>query len=223
MDKSHVIVALDVPWTHQGWFYATLLLPHCTSFKIGMELFLNAGMSFVSQLSQNDQVFLDLKLADTPDTVRRSVKQICRHRFKPRFLSVRGTPAVVRAAIEGRGDNEYPKILLVPMLSSEDSWDDHPYSRIGKLVREAEAVGCEGYVASGKRIAIVRDAAPDKIIVSPGIRLPDQGRDNHRHSCTPSEAARLGSTYIVVGRHVIEAENPVEAFNIIVEDLENVE
>lgn len=224
MDKTNVIVALDVPWANRGWFYSTLLMPHCTFFKVGMELLLDANMSFVRQLAQNERVFLDLKLSDTPDTVRRTVKRICGHKYKPNFLTVRGEPQVVTAAIEGRGDNEYPKILHVPKLSSEAGWDiDHPHSPFRHMIKELEYVGCEGYVASGRRISMVRDIAPDKIIVSPGIRLPDQGRDNHRHSCTPSEAAMAGADYIVVGRPVIEAENPVEAFNSIVEDLENVE
>ena len=222
--KDKVFVALDFPYQHQGMTMASLLMPDCTSFKIGLQIFMDAGMQFVRILAQNDTVMLDLKLADTPDTVREVVRMICRNRkIKPHFLTVRGEPEVVKAAIEGRGQSEYPKIIHVPRLSSrEDTSMDDYYLR--QEIAKLEQVGCEGYVASGRhRIPVVRASAPDKIIISPGIRLVGQELDNHRHHCTPSEAFNLGSTFIVVGRPVIAAKDPRAALHLILEDLNNVE
>ena len=208
-----IIVALDVPWAHEGWTLATKLIPRCTFFKVGMELFLDAGISFVRQLSQNDKIFLDLKLADTPDTIRRTVERICRHKYKPVYLSVRGEPAVITAALKGRGDNEYPKIIHVPRLSSqEERTFDEYYLR--QEIAALEQVGCEGYVASGRsRIRVIRQAAPETTIISPGIRLEGQDRHNHRHYCLPHQAIEEGANHIVVGRPIIEAEDTVAAFN----------
>ncbi len=221
--RDQIIVALDVPWTHQGWFFATLLMPECTFFKVGMELFLDCNMSFIRQLAQNDRVMLDLKLADTPDTIRRSVERICRYKYKPQFLTVRGTPEVVAAARKGRGDNEYPKIIHVPRLSSEEDGPMDDYCLRQEVVA-LEQAGCDGYVASGRhRIPVVRKAAPDAIIISPGIRLGGQELNNHRHHSLPSEAIRLGANYVVVGRPIIEAKDSKVALKHFIEDLENVE
>lgn len=223
MDKDHVIVALDFPYQHQGLTMAGILMPDCNFWKVGLQIFIDANMSFVRTLAQNDRVMLDLKFADTPDTVGEAIKMICKKKIRPHYLTVRGEPEVVTAAIKAKGGSEYPKIIHVPRLSSrEDGSMDDYYLR--QEIAALESVGCEGYVASGRfRIPVVRKSAPDKIIISPGIRLPNQDVNNHRHHCTPSEAFNLGSTFIVVGRPVIHAEDPKAALKLIHEDLKNVE
>jgi orotidine-5'-phosphate decarboxylase len=187
-------------------------------YKVGMELYAAAGMEIVSQLSSfGKNVFLDLKLYDIPETVRRATQQICGNGV-PTFLTVHGSRAIMRAAVEGRGDSK-TKLLGVTVLTSFDQEDladlgfPVPVSDLVELrVRKAVESGMDGVICSPLDIARVRGAGGQKLtIVTPGVRSTGAAVGDQKRVATPAEAIRNGADYLVIGRQVTRAPNPESA------------
>jgi orotidine-5'-phosphate decarboxylase len=183
-----------------------------------MELYAVAGMEIVSQLgSFGKNVFLDLKLYDIAETVKRAARQICKI-GSPAFLTVHGSRAIMRAAVEGRGENK-TKLLGVTVLTSFDHDDmadlgfSVPVSDLVELrVRKAVESGMDGVVCSPLEIRRVREAGgPKLIIVTPGVRSIGAAKGDQKRIATPSEAVRNGADYLVIGRQVTRASNPEAA------------
>jgi orotidine-5'-phosphate decarboxylase len=183
-----------------------------------MELYAVAGMEIVSQLgSFGKNVFLDLKLYDIAETVKRATRQICKI-GSPAFLTVHGSRAIMRAAVEGRGDSK-TKLLGVTVLTSFDHEDmadlgfSVPVSDLVELrVRKAVESGMDGVVCSPLEIRRVREAGgPKLIIVTPGVRSIGAAKGDQKRIATPSEAVRNGADYLVIGRQVTRASNPEAA------------
>jgi orotidine-5'-phosphate decarboxylase len=183
-----------------------------------MELYAVAGMEIVSQLgSFGKNVFLDLKLYDIAETVKRAARQICKI-GSPAFLTVHGSRAIMRAAVEGRGENK-TKLLGVTVLTSFDQEDmadlgfSVPVSDLVELrVRKAVESGMDGVVCSPLEIRRVREAGgPKLIIVTPGVRSIGAAKGDQKRIATPSEAVRNGADYLVIGRQVTRASNPEAA------------
>jgi orotidine-5'-phosphate decarboxylase len=183
-----------------------------------MELYAVAGMEIVSQLgSFGKNVFLDLKLYDIAETVKRATRQICKI-GSPAFLTVHGSRAIMRAAVEGRGESK-TKLLGVTVLTSFDQEDmadlgfSVPVSDLVELrVRKAVESGMDGVVCSPLEIRRVREAGgPKLIIVTPGVRSIGAAKGDQKRIATPSEAVRNGADYLVIGRQVTRASNPEAA------------
>jgi orotidine-5'-phosphate decarboxylase len=183
-----------------------------------MELYAVAGMEIVSQLgSFGKNVFLDLKLYDIAETVKRAARQICKI-GSPAFLTVHGSRAIMRAAVEGRGESK-TKLLGVTVLTSFDQEDmadlgfSVPISDLVELrVRKAVESGMDGVVCSPLEIRRVREAGgPKLIIVTPGVRSIGAAKGDQKRIATPSEAVRNGADYLVIGRQVTRASNPEAA------------
>jgi len=170
MTDSPIIVALDVASPDEARALVKRLGTHVNFYKVGMELYAAAGMGFVDELAaQGKDVFLDMKFYDIGETVKRAVAQVARSRV--RFLTVHGSVAVMRAAVEGRGDAA-TKLLAVTVLTSFDQQDlaDLGYlcniaDLVALRVRKAMEAGIDGIVASPLEARAVRAIAGRKAIL----------------------------------------------------------
>jgi orotidine-5'-phosphate decarboxylase len=179
-----------------------------------MELYAAAGMDFVRELiGRRKQVFLDMKFYDIGETVKRAVAQVAR--IGVRFLTVHGSSAVMKAAVEGRGDSTL-QLLAVTVLTSFDQTDlaDLGYrcevsDLVALRVRKAMEAGMDGIVCSPLEVAGVRAlAGPKAILVTPGVRSAGASKGDQKRVATPAEALRNGADYLVIGRQVTRAEDP---------------
>jgi orotidine-5'-phosphate decarboxylase len=214
MSSTPIIVALDVASAEEARALVRRIGPEITFYKVGMELYCAAGMDFVRELlGQGKDVFLDLKMYDIAETVKRAVAQVARS--GARFLTVHASGAVMRAAVEGRGDSRL-RLLAVTVLTSFDRQDldelgyDYEVSDLVNLLApRAMAAGVDGVVASPLEAAAVRSRiGPDAILVTPGVRSAGAGKGDQKRVATPAEALRAGANYIVLGRQVTRADDP---------------
>ena len=173
MNKSPLIIALDVPDVAEARRLVNALGDSASFYKVGLELYTASGMDFPRQLKQEGhRVFLDLKLYDIPETVRRAVANVTQSGVD--FLTIHGMRQVIKAAVEGRGDAQL-KLLAVSVLTSMDQQDldDDGYSAtlsdvIDLRVRNAVADRADGIVCSPRDVARVRSiAGPRTILVTP--------------------------------------------------------
>jgi len=209
-----IIIALDVESAGEARALVTRLGDSVFFYKVGMELYAAAGMEFVKELiGQGRQVFLDMKFYDIGETVKRAVAQVARSGVS--FLTVHGSGAVMRAAVEGRGDSQL-KLLAVTVLTSFDEADlaDLGYpcpvrDLVALRVRKAMEAGVDGLVCSPVEVAEVRRmAGPRAILVTPGVRSAGAGKGDQKRVATPAEATRDGANYLVIGRQVTRAADP---------------
>jgi orotidine-5'-phosphate decarboxylase len=219
--KKQLIVALDYSSPTVARDLVWKLGDNVIFYKVGWELFLGGGMAFIQELCvSGKRVFLDLKMDDIPETVKRSIKPL-RHSGVS-FFSLQGDLRTFRAAKLGRSDASFPtSFLYVPVLSSRmgDNFDLDAKMELEIMVKE----GIEGVVASGKMVSLIREYFQfnqDLIIVTPGIRQSGQSYDDHRHSMTPTQALQAGATYLVVGRPIRDASDPLEATKSILDEME---
>ncbi len=225
---DRLIVALDVDTTEKAMEIVQDLNGLVSFFKVGYQLFIAEGLAFVRRLIEgNKRVFLDLKMDDVDETIRRAVANIAATEVE--FLTIHGSGATVRAAREGRGGREKPKLLSVTLLSSLDANDLTGLFADAKLTvgsyvewRAKQAIdsGCEGLIASGATIGLLRGLYPSAIIVAPGIRPADSSRDDHKRSLSPGGAIRAGADYLVVGRPIRNASNPRNAAEKIIKEMD---
>lgn len=183
-----------------------------------MELYAAGGMQFVSQLAASGKrVFLDLKLYDIGETVKRATRRIC-ETGAPAFLTVHGSRAVMRAAVEGRGESK-TQLLAVTVLTSFDQDDltdlgySVPVSELVDLrVSKAKESGIDGIVCSPVEVARVREiAGPEMKLVTPGVRSAGAAKGDQKRVATPRDAIRDGTDYLVIGRQVTRAADPRKA------------
>ena len=194
-------------------------------YKIGIELYAGAGMAFARELrSQGKEVFLDMKFYDIPETVRRAVCQVARAGLQ--FLTLHGSHAVMRASFEGR-DTSNLQQLAVTLLTSFDRQDieDLGYpceatDLVDLRVRKAMAAGMQGIVASPLDAARVRRlAGAGALLVTPGVRSVGAAKSDQKRVATPAEAIREGADYVVVGRQVTRAADPVGELDRVLEEI----
>jgi len=213
--KSPLIIALDVDSAEEALRLIEKIGPAADFYKVGMELYAAAGMSLVKQISASGRrVFLDLKLYDIGETVKRATRRICSD-ATPEFLTVHGSRSVMQAAVEGRG-NSPTKLLAVTVLTSFDQEDlaDLGYaSSISDLVdlrvKKARESGMDGIVCSPLEVLRVRSiAGPEMKLVIPGVRSAGADKGDQKRVATPAEALRDGADYLVIGRQVTRAADP---------------
>lgn len=231
--RDRLIVALDVPTRAEAENLIASLEGIVSFYKIGLQLFLAEGMSFVRSVTESGKrVFLDLKMDDVEETITQAVREIAKSNIH--FLTIHGSGATARAAIAGRSGAEMPKVLSVTLLSSLDQRDLIDLQILGDkgkfktldeyvLWRAEQAVksGCDGVIASGTTIAQVRDRLGDKpIIVAPGIRPSGTTTDDHKRSATPMQAIQQGADYLVVGRPIRNAAQPARMAQSIIDEIE---
>ena len=192
--------------------------------KIGMELFYAEGPDIVREIKRRGHpIFLDLKLHDIPNTVRKAMKVLSGLDVDMCNVHAAGTVEMMRAAVEGltREDGTRPLLIAVTQLTSTSeermqrellisaSIND----TIVKYAQNAREAGLDGVVCSPLEAAMVKDACgQDFVTVTPGIRFADAAADDQVRITTPARAREIGSDYIVVGRPVTAAPDPVAAY-----------
>lgn len=230
--RKRLIVALDCPSLAETRKLVETLGEEVSFYKVGWRTFLLGGIDFVQELrSRGKDVFLDLKMDDIEETVEAAVAIL---RDKATFLTLQGGPCAARASVKGRGRSAYPMLLSVTLLSSIGESElsallfDSGNAPEGPLVdrfvfhraKQAIEAGCDGLIASGESIRMIREKfGGGPIIVSPGIRPAGSSLDDHRRTATPKEAIRWGADYLVVGRPIRMAADPVVAARAILEEI----
>jgi orotidine-5'-phosphate decarboxylase len=227
-ETNPIIIALDVDSTVQALELVERIGPAADFYKVGMELYAVAGMDFVSQLGAfGKKVFLDLKLYDIGETVKRATREICRNEAIT-FLTVHGSRPVMKAAVEGRGGSR-ATLLAVTVLTSFDQEDladlgyQVPVSDLVELrVKKAVESGIDGIICSPVEVARVRAVGgPGLKLVTPGVRSAGASVGDQKRVATPAEAIRDGADYLVIGRQVTRANDPRAACDSILQELRN--
>ena len=192
--------------------------------KIGMELFYAEGPDIVREIKRRGHpIFLDLKLHDIPNTVRKAMKVLSGLDVDMCNVHAAGTVEMMRAAVEGltRADGTRPLLIAVTQLTSTSEERMQKELLIGasindtivKYAQNAREAGLDGVVCSPLEAAMVKDACgQDFVTVTPGIRFADAAADDQVRITTPARAREIGSDYIVVGRPVTTAPDPVAAY-----------
>lgn len=193
--------------------------------KIGMELFYAAGPEIVREIKgRGHRIFLDLKLHDIPNTVRKTMKVLSSLDVDMTNVHAAGTVEMMKAALEGltREDGTRPLLIAVTQLTStseermrEDLLIDRPIAEvISHYAANAKSAGLDGVVCSPLEASEVKSACgQDFMAVTPGIRFADSASDDQVRITTPLKARTMGSDFIVVGRPITAAEDPVAAYN----------
>jgi orotidine-5'-phosphate decarboxylase len=220
-----IIVALDVESADDARALVRRLAPQFRFFKVGMELYAAAGVDFVRELlAGGNEVFLDLKFYDIPETVRRAVAQVAR--LGVRFLTVHAVPSVMRAAVEGKGESRL-QLLAVTVLTSFGPADlaDMGYTcaaseLVATRARQAVEARVDGLVCSPLEVAMVRGiTGPGAVLVTPGVRSAGAEKGDQKRVATPAEAIRNGADYLVIGRQITRAPDPAAEASRVLEEL----
>ncbi len=198
--------------------------------KIGMELFYAEGPEIVREIkARGHKIFLDLKLHDIPNTVKKSMAVLSRLDVDMTNLHAAGTISMMEGALEGltRPDGTRPLLIAVTQLTSTDQErmenDLLIKEPIDKVVmhyaNNAKIAGLDGVVCSPLEAGKVHETCGEKFLtVTPGVRFADGDKGDQKRVMTPAEAKKIGSDYIVVGRPITAAEDPVAAYKRCVEE-----
>lgn len=222
---GRLIVALDLPTVQQAEALAERLSGLPVVLKIGHQLAYTGGLALAERLVRaGHEVFLDLKLHDIPRTVEEGVRSLAG--FGARFLTVHAYPQTMRAAVAGRGASGLA-ILGVTILTSMDDRDAAAAGYAGSIAdlvgaraRDAEAAGIDGIVCAAPEVAALRASLrPGFSLVVPGIRPAGSAAGDQKRVVTPAEAIRAGADYLVVGRPVAGAADPLSAARAIVAEI----
>jgi len=228
ISSEKIISALDVESFKEAEKFVKLLKHTIGVFKVGKQLFTNCGPKVVEMIQQHGgKVFLDLKFHDIPHTVACAVEEAL-HAMGGQKMMQEAVHASIKQA---QGPSYPPPILLaVTILTSLRQEDlegigivssmEEAVLRLAKLSKHA---GVHGVIASAREAALIRaNCGDDFIIVTPGIRPKGVALDDQKRAVTPGEAIIAGSDYIVIGRPILEAKDPLKVANEIVEELRKV-
>ena len=211
--RGRLILALDLPDAAQARGLVDELGEALRFFKIGLELWSAGGPELARELADRGaEVFVDLKLHDIPKTVERATANVVP--LGARFLTVHEPPSSVRGAAAGRGDSELQllgvtfltsmsehEVRLVHGLSPEQSLSEAIVEKARRLID----AGCDGLICSPHEAARLRQALPDAVLVTPGIRPAGADRGDQARAATPRDAAAAGADYLVIGRPIRDA------------------
>ncbi len=225
MDNKRVIVPLDFPDTDAALALAARLDPRLCRVKVGKELFTAAGPTVVSRLQERGfEVFLDLKFHDIPNTVAGACRAAARLGVWMLNVHASGGEAMMRAAREAVAGAAKPPLLIgVTILTSLSAADlerigfaGTPEENVLRLAGLTHACGLDGVVCSALEAPRLRAAFGAAFkLVTPGIRLDGSAADDQARVVTPREAMRLGADYLVIGRPIAQARDPVAALESI--------
>ena len=219
-----VIVACDFASAEETLAFLDKFTDEKPYVKIGMELFYAEGPQIVRQIKQRGhKIFLDLKLHDIPNTVKKAMKVLSGLDVDMCNLHAGGTIAMMEAALEGltRPDGTRPLLIVVTQLTSTDQERMEKDLLIEKPLEEvvdhyaanAKKAGLDGVVCSPLEASKVHETCgEDFLTVTPGVRFADGDAGDQVRITTPARAKEIGSDYIVVGRPITQAEDPVAAY-----------
>ena len=232
--KERLIVALDVDTKERALGLVERLKAEVKIFKIGSELFTSCGPSIVEEaVNAGAKIFLDLKFHDIPNTAARAAVAATRLGVFIFNLHALGGSDMMKKAAEAAADESKrlkivkPKIIAVTVLTSMDEnslkkigINDNMEKQVLRLAELAKDASLDGVVASPSEVKLIRSELGNEfIIVTPGVRPEWAAANDQKRVMTPKEAILNGATYIVVGRPIIEAPDPVTAARKIVEEI----
>lgn len=226
---SELIVALDLPSQREALALVDQLDEAVGVYKVGLELYTREGPGVVRALhGRGKRVFLDLKLHDIPNTVAKAVEAASALEVDLLTLHTTGGRSMMEAAADAAGGSL--ELLGVTVLTSTtkgelaETWDrpvEETEPEVLRLARLAQAAGIPGVVASAREARALREAlGPDALIVTPGIRLPNDDVGDQVRVATPAAAVADGATHLVVGRPIRSADDPVAAAQAFREEIE---
>ena len=209
-----VIVALDFDSKEKTLAFLDRFTEEKPFVKIGMELFYAEGPSIVREIrGRGHKIFLDLKLHDIPNTVKKAMAALSALDVDIVNLHAAGTAAMMTAALEGltRPGGTRPLLIAVTQLTSTDQ---KPLAEVVMHYAEnAAQAGLDGVVCSPLEAGVVHErCGKDFLTVTPGVRFADGDAGDQKRVTTPAKAKELGSDYIVVGRPITQAEDPAAAY-----------
>jgi orotidine-5'-phosphate decarboxylase len=224
-DYGRVIIALDTPDEQKALETVRLLKNKISIFKVGLELFCSQGPEIVKKINaQGCKVFLDLKFHDIPNTVAGAARDALRTQafmFNVHASGGREMMRKVRETVDNADITQRPIVLAVTVLTSLDDRDlmnininKSPMEQVKSLALMTKESGLDGVVASPKEISAIREVVGrDFIIVTPGVRPTWAAVGDQKRIMTPAQAFDAGASYIVVGRPVTAASDPVAALD----------
>ena len=219
-----VIIACDFDSAQKTFAFLDRFVDKKPFVKIGMELYYVEGPAIVREIKRRGhKIFLDLKLHDIPNTVKKSMAVLSRLDVDMTNLHAAGTVNMMKAAIEGltRPDGTRPMLIAVTQLTSTDEETMRRDLLIERPIADvvmhyaqcAKEAGLDGVVCSPKEAEVVHASCGKSFVtVTPGVRFADGDVGDQKRVMTPAEAKRIGSDYIVVGRPITAAEDPVAAY-----------
>jgi orotidine-5'-phosphate decarboxylase len=236
-DKKHtrerLIIALDVASAAEAVRLAEKLRGHVGLFKVGSQLFTAEGPVVARHLAAlGEKVFLDLKFHDIPNTVRAAAREAARLGVTMLNVHASGGQKMMQAALEGSREGgsgrDRSLVLAVTVLTSLGSDELAEIGLNGgaevaavRLARLAQVAGLDGVVTSPREIETIRRACgPNFVVVTPGVRPANAAAHDQTRIATPEQAIRGGADYVVVGRPITAAADPVAAADVIVAEME---
>jgi orotidine-5'-phosphate decarboxylase len=212
---DRLIVALDLADIDEAENMVSDLEGVVSFFKVGLTLQLAPGVEQLikSLIDVGKRVFLDYKYFDIPATLKTAVGRAADRGVS--FLTIHGSSAVMRAAVQGRG-NSGLKLFTVTVLTSWDQTDliEMGYTRHSVkdlvVIRAQKAIeaGIDGVIASGQEAQVIKQLSAKLLVVTPGIRPDGYPEDDQKRRTTPGDAILAGADYLVIGRPITDASNP---------------
>ena len=222
--KRDVIIALDFKDGETALNFLDKFQEEKPFVKVGMELFFAEGPSIVKEIKRRGhKIFLDLKLHDIPNTVKGGMRSLTNLGADILNVHAAGTIEMMKAALEGtqRPDGTAPMLIAVTQLTSTSEERMQKDLLINATINDtilhyaknAKEAGLAGVVCSPLEAGMVKEAlVKDFVTVTPGIRFADSAKDDQVRITTPARAREIGTDYIVVGRPITQAEDPVAAY-----------
>ena len=224
MNDSRIVVALDFPSAHEALALAEQLDPNGCRVKVGKELVTRSGPETVRRLvDQGFDVFLDLKYYDIPNTVARACSAAADLGVWMVNVHGSGGRKMMEAARSALSGDHTPLLIAVTVLTSMDQSDlvelgvdTSPADQVLRLAKLADSSGMDGVVCSPQEISLLREEIPSSFkLVTPGIRPAGSATGDQKRIMTPAQAVGLGSDWLVIGRPITGAEDPLAALNAI--------
>ena len=224
MSNRDVIIACDFPGKEETLRFLDNFREEKPFLKIGMELFYSEGPEIVREIKKRGhKIFLDLKLHDIPNTVKSAMKVLSSLDVDMVNVHAAGTIKMMEAALEGltREDGTRPLLIAVTQLTStsQQSMEDDLLIKepindvVANYAHNAKLAGLDGVVCSPLEASLVKErCGKDFLTVTPGVRFADSDTQDQVRITTPARAKEIGSDYIVVGRPITRAEDPVAAY-----------
>lgn len=228
--KDKLIIALDVETPEKALELVRQLHSVAGMFKVGSQLFTSAGPQIVKDIIALDaKVFLDLKFHDIPHQVAGAARAAAELGVSLFTIHASGGSEMMRRAVEAVSDRSKTKVLAITVLTSIDERilseigvTSTPRESVLRLVKLAEEAGVDGVVASPQELETIRQTVPNPgfLIVTPGIRPAASQSEDQKRVATPAAAIAAGASYLVVGRPITGAANPLAAAREIVAEME---
>lgn len=228
---SPIIVALDFPSAEQALSLVERLQPERCRLKVGKELFTRGGPALVEQLvAKGYDVFLDLKFHDIPNTVAAACRAAAELGVWMVNVHAQGGRRMMEAAREALQQSSHqPLLIAVTILTSMGDEDilevglsGSPADNVKRLAKLSESAGLDGVVCSPKEVSMLRDTiSSDFKLVTPGIRPAWAAKGDQTRITTPADAMNMGSSYLVIGRPITAADDPLEALSKIEDELKS--